>query len=155
MERRPAPHRARGVVVAGHGVASGRAGDPRFPGGTLRMQAPHFAALGLDLTPYWPGTLNLDVAPRRFEPLAPRWTFRDVRWHEVEPPESFSFVEARLAWRGRESPALVYWPHPETKPEHHQPSGVVEVLAPRLEGLGPGGEAWLELIGGQGRFTDG
>jgi hypothetical protein len=36
-------------VVAGHRVASGLNGNPRFPGGTLRMQAPHFARLGLDL----------------------------------------------------------------------------------------------------------
>lgn len=151
----PGPQRARGVVVAGHGVASGRKDDARFPGGTLAMQRPHFEAGGLDLEPYAHGTVNLDVAPLRFEPLAPRWTFRELRWHPTEPPEDFSFAEARLSWRGREVAALVYWPHPETKPEHHQPGGVVEVMAPWLDGLAPGDEAWLELAPGQGRFVGG
>ena len=38
-------------IVQGHRVASGQNGNPLFPGGTLRMQAPFFQALGLDLGP--------------------------------------------------------------------------------------------------------
>ena len=60
------------VVVKGHGVASGVGGDPRFPQGTLRIQFPIFSALGLDLSGYHPGTINLSISPYRYEPLVPR-----------------------------------------------------------------------------------
>ena len=35
-----------GQIVEGHGVASGRAGDPRFPEGTLALQWPIFEKNG-------------------------------------------------------------------------------------------------------------
>ena len=38
-----------GVLVGGHRVASGPNQDPRFPGGTLAMQLPHFLRHGVDL----------------------------------------------------------------------------------------------------------
>ncbi len=41
------------VLVQGHGVASGKAVSP-YPKGTIEMQLPFFAALGLDLSSYWP-----------------------------------------------------------------------------------------------------
>lgn len=129
---------AKGVVVAGHGVASGRAHDSPFPAGTIALQAPHFAARGLDLTPFVMATVNVDLAPLRLAPRAPRWTFAHVAWTEVHGPETFSFVEC-LARRGEEGyEGLVYLPHPETKPMHHQPSTVVELLLPPLPGLGTG-----------------
>ena len=53
----------RARVVEGHRVASGRNGNPRFPGGTLRMQAPFFRELGLDLSAYHRGTINVSIAP--------------------------------------------------------------------------------------------
>lgn len=130
--------RAKGVVVAGHGVASGRAGDSPFPSGTIALQAPHFAARGLDLTPFVPATVNLDLAPHRLRVRTPRWTFRDVEWTDVHGPETFSFVECTVR-RGEEAhDGLVYLPHPETKPMHHQPSTVVELLLPRLPDLAAG-----------------
>lgn len=136
---------AKGVVVAGHGVASGRARDTPFAGGTVALQAPHFAARGLDLSPFVPATINLDIAPHRLVPTAPRWTFVDVEWTDVHGPETFSFVECTVA-RGEATVAgLVYHPHPETKPMHHQPSTVVELLLPRLAGLAAGEELWLRL----------
>ena len=30
---------------------------------------------------------------------------------------------------------LIYWPHPETKPEHFQDPHVVEIMAPKIQGL--------------------
>ena len=51
------------TIVQGHRVASGLNGNPRFPGGTLRMQLPFFAELGLDLSAFYPGTLNVSIAP--------------------------------------------------------------------------------------------
>lgn len=145
--------RAKGVVVAGHGVASGTATATPFAGGTIALQAPHFAARGLDLAPFVPGTVNLDIAPYRLELAAPRWTFRDVAWTDVHGPETFSFVECAVRRGDEVHEGLVYAPHPETKPMHHQPSTVVELLLPPLAGLGAGEALELEVADGQATLT--
>ena len=141
----PAPAAAvAGVVVRGHGVASGRAGDPRFPGGTIAMQVPFFRALGLDLAGFHPGTLNVDCSPLRFRPGPGALRFERVKWHPDAPAETFSFARATLVRGGVRLPAWIYWPHPETKPEHFQPGGVVEILAPFVPGLAYGERVALE-----------
>jgi hypothetical protein len=128
--------RVSGVIVRGHRVASGLNGDPRFPGGTLAMQRPYFAALGLDLAAMHAGTLNISIAPARYELRQPRWTFPLVKWHPTEPAETFSFVQARMETADRrEAAGWIYHPHPETKPEHFQSTDVLEVLMPFVEGL--------------------
>ena len=144
---------ATGVVVAGHGVASGRAAYSPFAAGTIELQAPHFAALGLDLSPFVMATVNLDLAPLRLVLERPRWTFADVAWTDVHPPETFSFVECTVARDDEEVAGLVYLPHPETKPMHHQPSTVVELLLPRLVGLAPGDVLSLTLADDQARVA--
>jgi len=126
-------HRCR--RVAGHGVASGQAADSPYPAGTISLQTPCFAAHGIDLSPYFAGTLNLAAAGE--------WRLRDpdarveqLHWSEHHPPETFSFWHCRLRTdAGTEHPALLYHPHPETKRNHHQPPGQLEVLAPWIEGL--------------------
>lgn len=124
------------TVMPGHRVASGLNHNPRFPGGTLVMQAPYFARLGLDLARYHPGTLNLSIAPHRYRVVNPRLTFRQVKWHPVEPAEDFSFFDCQLSLPGQEPvAALIYYPHPETKPEHFQAPDVLEVLSPTLLGI--------------------
>ena len=146
--------RAKGVVVAGHGVASGRAGDSPFAAGTIELQAPHFRARGLDLTPFVMATVNLDLAPHRLALRQPRWTFVDVDWTDVHPPETFSFVECTVTRDGAAVDGLVYHPHPETKPMHHQPSTVVELLLPHLPGLTPGETLTLQVDPRQAVLTD-
>ena len=144
---------AKGVVVAGHGVASGCADDSPFAAGTISLQTPHFAARGLDLVPFVPATVNLDLAPVRLVPHAPRWTFPEVEWTDVHGPETFSFVECTVR-RGEETVAgLVYLPHPETKPMHHQPGTVVELLLPHLPGLGAGECLVVTVPEEQAEFT--
>lgn len=145
---------ATGVVVAGHGVASGRASDSPFAAGTIELQAPHFRARGLELSAYLPATVNLDLAPRRLDLREPRWTFADVEWTQVHPPETFSFVECTVTRDGAAVDGLVYHPHPETKPMHHQPSTVVELLLPHLPGLGPGETLTLQVDPRQAVLTD-
>lgn len=133
-------------LIQGHRVASGFNGNPRFPGGTLQMQTPHFLARGLDIRVFHRGTLNVSIAPLVYRVLRPRLTFRDVQWHPVEPKEDFSFFDVRLL---APAPApvsgLVYFPHPETKPEHFQAPGVLELLLPYVEGLSYGIELTLEI----------
>ena len=140
---------ARGVVVAGHGVASGRSASSPFSAGTIALQAPRFAEHGLDLSGYHHATINIDLAPFALRLVAPRWRFDDVAWTEVHPPETFSFVECSLTHAGRTVAALIYHPHPETKPMHHQPGTVAEVLAPFVEGLAYGDEVTVTLADGQ------
>lgn len=124
-----------GVVVAGHGVASGRNKHDQFPGGALTLQAPHFAERGLDISPYYRGTINVDLAPRRVELVRPYLTFPLVTWLEGYPAETFSFVHAAIRSGRVEYPAMVFYPHPETKPEHRQPPGVVELMAEFIPGI--------------------
>ena len=144
-----------GTVVRGHGVASGTGGDPRFPGGTLRLQIPIFASLGLDLTAFHPGTINLDISPEKFEMLRPKCTFADVRWHPECPPETFSFFDCTISnpTTNQRAPALIYRPHPETKPEHFHDPSVLEILAPKLEGLSYGQRLLIEPADDQMRIS--
>jgi len=57
------------------------------------------------------------------------------------PPEDFSFKRCRL--NGVD--ALIYYPHPDTKPDHHQSPDVVEVLAPKMETIVYGSKVVLEI----------
>jgi hypothetical protein len=119
------------TVGRGYRVASGAGGDPRFPGGTLKLQRPFFAALGLDLSKFHQGTLNVGIAPLRYVVVRPRITFRDVKWLATVPAEDFSFFDVRLIRDGGEVvDGLIYYPHPETKPEHFQNPDVLELLFP-------------------------
>jgi len=141
-------------LVAGHGVASGRATTSPYPAGTIHLQAPFFAARGIDLAPFFAGTLNLE-APRG------HWCLNDpdarveaMEWTDRHPPETFSFWHCRLRVAGEPASAdpahlaaglaaLIYYPHPETKRAHHQAPSCLEVLARWIPGLHPGME--LEL----------
>ncbi len=128
-----------GSIVAGHGVASGQAQDARFPDGTLALQWKHFLEAGLSLEGFHRGTVNVSVAPLRPLPVRSCLTVRKVKWHESAPSEDFSFFPVRFGRRGGKAvEALIYWPHPETKPEHFQDPHVVEILGPWMEGLHEG-----------------
>lgn len=141
------------VIVRGHRVASGLNGDARFPGGTIRMQVPHFAALGFDLSAFHPATLNVSIAPLRYRMVKARHTFRDLKWHPVEPAETFSFFEVAVH-RADSSPVngWIYFPHPETKPEHFQKTDVLELLLPWLGALGYGDAVLLDVPSDQMAF---
>ena len=133
-------------VVVGHRVASGFNHDPRFPGGTLRMQAPYFLALGLDLSAFYMGTINASISPLRYRLARARYTFRKVKWHPTEAAEDFSFIDVGLTRPvGPPLPGLIYYPHPETKPEHFQQPDVLELLLPFVDGLSRGAELSLRI----------
>src|SRR5690606_4474517 len=85
-----------GVVVRGHGVASGSNPSSPFPEGTIAMQVPHFLARGLDLSGLFAATINVDLAPHSFTIRRAAHTFRDVEWTDVHGPETFSFLHCRL-----------------------------------------------------------
>ncbi|QEL17127.1 ABC transporter permease [Limnoglobus roseus] len=133
-------------VVPGHGVASGTNGNPKFPGGTLRMQAEHFRQRGLDLSAYHVGTVNVSIAPHSYHVLAPRQTVRQVKWHPTDPAEDFSFFDVRVtAPDGVTVDGLIYYPHPDTKPTHFQRPDVLELLLPFVESLRYGADVQLAV----------
>ncbi|MEO0456833.1 MAG: hypothetical protein AAF152_09650 [Cyanobacteria bacterium P01_A01_bin.114] len=139
-----------GVVVKGHGVASGQTNDPRFPGGTLQMQKSAFAKLGLCLDAYFLGTINVSIAPHRYMVKQPKHTFRQVKWAEDSPAEDFSFFDCQVEVCDRTpQPGLIYYPHPETKPEHFQDSGTLEVLTAFIQDLSYGTPLMLALDANQ------
>jgi hypothetical protein len=137
-------------LMKGYRVCSGLNGNPRFPGGTLLMQIPHFLARGLDLAVFYRGTLNISIAPLRYRVVQPRLTFRDVKWHPVEPQEDFSFFDVSLIRPGQPPVnGLIYYPHPDTKPEHFQAPDVLELLLPFVPGLTYGCTLTLQVPAAQ------
>lgn len=132
-----------GIVRRGHGVASGQVADSPYPAGTIALQTPAFACRGLDLSGYYPATLNVDTAPHRITVVHPAWQFERVKWTDLHPPETFSFAHVRLTFEGHTHEALLYLPHPETKAQHFQPETMVELLAPFLSGITYGSTIWL------------
>ena len=129
----------RAVLVSGHGVASGQSTTSPYPGGTIALQQPFFAELGLDLSDCWPGTLNLSVAPLELRLRDPDHRFPLMEWTDRHPPETFSFWRIQLLTPDDAAvDGWIYQPDPTTKIRHKQPLNVVEVLAPRLQGISPG-----------------
>ena len=141
-------------MVNGHRVASGLNGNPRFPGGTLRMQTPHFLDLGLDLRVFHVGTLNVSIAPLHYSVGRAKLTFANVQWHPTAPAEDFSFFDVRLLRpQGDPVAGLIYYPHPNTKPEHFQQTDVLELLLPFVAGLQYGMELQLQIPRAQMTFA--
>jgi hypothetical protein len=116
-----------GIVVAGYRVASGASKD--YPYGSLEKQIPLFKQRGLDLEGFYFGTLNISIAPRTFEMVAPAYTFRQVTWTDLHPPEDFSFSACKIRVAGIEYPGYVYYPHPETKIRHFENNTILEIIS--------------------------
>lgn len=136
----------RGVVQLGHQVASGRCLDPRFPEGTIQMQKPHFKKLGCNLDACYPGTINLNISPFQFRVIRARFQFRNLRWSSDTPPEDFSLADCRILTEDhRRVDGLLYYPHPETKPDHFQAPEVMEIITRHIDGIRYGLELLLEI----------
>ncbi|MGB5900930.1 MAG: hypothetical protein WBG66_22250 [Geitlerinemataceae cyanobacterium] len=138
--------RVKGLVQKGYGVASGKSGDPRFPQGTLEMQKPFFFDRGMNLNEYFSGTINLSISPHTYDIIKAKYTFRNIQWSPEAPPEDFSFFDCRIVLNTGESiEGLIYYPHPETKPDHFQSPDILEILTPFIEGLKYGDELIVEI----------
>ena len=116
-----------GVVVEGYRVASGPSKD--YPYGSLEKQIPLFKERGLNLEQFYLGTLNISIAPATFELAAPEYTFRQVAWTNLHPPEDFSFSRCTLKFKSSEYAGFVYYPHPETKKRHFESDSIIEVIS--------------------------
>lgn len=56
---------------------------------------------------------------------------------------------AAIRWPRCTLDGLIYFPHPETKPEHFQQPDVLELLLPFITGLDYGAELRLEIPAAQ------
>lgn len=128
----------RGILAKGYGVASGPSLD--YPYGALERQFPIFRGRGLDLSGYYAGTLNIDIRPLTFQLVKAEFTFRDVRWTDLHPPEHFSFSRCNVWHAGAAYEGWIYFPHPETKRRHFHNPSLMEVIAPHIPGVGIGDE---------------
>jgi hypothetical protein len=116
-----------GVLTEGYRVASGP--SSYYPYGALDRQRPIFKERGLDLDGYFNGTLNIDIRPYEFRILKPEFTFRNVEWTDLHPPEHFSFSHCRVFFREQAYDGWVYYPHPETKKRNFHNPSLMEVIA--------------------------
>lgn len=123
-----------GRVVQGYRVASGPSAD--YPYGALDRQRPIFAARGLNLSLCFNGTLNIDIRPHTFAMIKPEFTFHNVEWTDLHPPEHFSFSRCKIVYKDVEYDGWVYYPHPETKLRNFHNPSLLEVIAvpiPQIE----------------------
>jgi hypothetical protein len=134
-----------GVVVQGHGIASGRNPHSPYPAGSIELQKPFFKELGLDLAAYFDGTLNVSIRPYTFTLANPQYTFRQVNWIDVIPPEDFSFSQCKVIYEDKTYDSLIYYPHPETKIHHFHDPSILEILAPHIPHIMYGDKTHLLL----------
>ena len=129
--------------MQGHQVASRP--SKAYPYSSLEKQKPYFKDLGLDLSPYFNGTLNISIAPLEFEMTRPELTFELVEWTDLHPPETFSFsrCKVKFEWKGYEG--WVYYPHPETKKTHFQNPSLIEVITYGIAGIKYGDAIEIEI----------
>lgn len=135
--------RLNGILVQGYRVASGPSKD--YPYGALEQQRPFFKSGGLDLDSYFNGTLNIDIRPFKFNMQNPEFTFHQVEWTDLHPPEHFSFSRCRVVFKELGYDGWVYYPHPETKLRHFQNPSLLEVIAMPIEGIQYGDELQVLL----------
>ncbi|KAA3639958.1 MAG: hypothetical protein DWQ02_02810 [Bacteroidetes bacterium] len=136
----------KGKVVPGHGVASGKGNDPRYPQGTLAMQKPFFKERGLDLDQFYRGTINVDISPATFSIKKGRYYFKNINWSSHIPPENFYFFDVTVLHDENRYEGLIYMPDPATKTDHMQNPSVLEVLLrEKIEGLETGISLLLEI----------
>jgi hypothetical protein len=132
-----------GVVARGHQVASGPSKE--YPYGSMERQIPLFKEKGLDLEGSFLGTINICIAPLQFEMIRPAFTFRQVAWTDLHPPEDFSFSPCKLKFDGKRYDGFVYFPHPETKIRHFQDASIIEVISVKIPGIWYGSRVELLL----------
>ncbi len=124
-------------------MASGPSRD--YPYGALERQRPLFKARGLDLTGYFDGTLNIDIRPYAFQMVRPEFTFHNVEWTDLHPPEHFSFSRCFVIYQAGEYDGWVYYPHPETKLRHFQDVSLLEVITHPIPGIAYGDELYVAV----------
>lgn len=125
----------RGTVKEGYGVASGLSRNSPYPTGSIIMQIPHLRKLGLDLSGFYPATINVSIYPNKLRQNYPEYTFKNVKWSENHPAEDFSFSGCKLIYRDKTYKAYIYYPHPETKPDHFHDDSTIEIITSYINNI--------------------
>ncbi len=137
-----------GIVTQGFRIASGlnKDGVPGPYGITIKdsfvQQRPFFEAELPELKEVWTGTINVDISPRIHRMIG---FTKEItcEWHP-RITETFGLVTGiTLKRNNQEYPAIIYYPMPS---EFHEPRmNVIEILAPKIEGLAYGDKVELVL----------
>ena len=135
-----------GIVVPGHGVASGQTPLEGCPRGTIHAQRAFFEQAGIDTSRLYDGTLNLDIRPYKLFYLKASLTLERLLWHPNWAPETFSLFICKIAVNGSDHDGYIYRPHPETKPAHFHEPHIVEVWAEYIAGVAYGAHVGLGLF---------
>lgn len=140
-----------GTLVSGYQVDSGNSTrDKRFPLGTLRMQAPYFAALGFDFDEYFDrkhvwGSLNVDIAPYTYTQVKSDHFLKAVHWTDLQPAENFFITYATVKFRDQSYKAIVYNPDPATKPNHFQFPTIMQFIAEKIPDIAYGDKLTVQI----------
>ncbi len=69
-----------------------------------------------------------------------------MKWSPENPAEDFSFLDCQIVTDSNHPfNGLIYYPHPETKPEHFQFPDILEIITYPIDGLKEGDELMIEL----------
>jgi hypothetical protein len=134
-----------GVVTQGYQIASGLARESSFPKGTIEMQVPFFRDLGLDLSGFFKGTLNVSIAPKTYSMQHPEYSFQDVTWASNHSAEHFSFSCCRITFKNIRHDGFIYYPSPETKIKHFHNTSILEVITHKISDIQYGSKVVLEI----------
>ncbi len=134
-----------GIVIRGHGVASGSAANSPYPHGTISMQLPFFKDAGIPVHDFWLGTINVSIKPKYFRMKKPLYQLKGVLWTEAHPAETFSFSRCKIDYENTSYSGLIYYPDPSTKKQHFQDPSTIEILAPFIVGIHYGSLVTVEL----------
>jgi hypothetical protein len=131
---------AQARLAVGHRVASGLAGDARFPKGTIEPQLRFFRAAVSQFDiyfdgPVFPGTLNLAFDRCAIDIRQPEHFLPHIPWTDQFAPENFYLSPCVLVVANCRHRGLLYIPDPVTKPDHAQPTNIVEVLSTHIPAL--------------------
>lgn len=135
----------KGNVTKGHRVASGLNVDSPFLEGTIKLQKPFFKDLGLNLTNFYDGTINIAFNKSSIKVVNYDHKFKQVKWIEDFPPEDFIFVKCHIIYRDKSYTSYIYQPMKQTKIGHFQKENVLEVISPFIENLQYGDDITLTV----------
>ncbi|QBY06002.1 hypothetical protein E2K93_17245 [Thalassotalea sp. HSM 43] len=133
------------TVVKGHQIASGQNPNTPYKDGSIVIQAPLFKQHGVNIDHMYKATINLDIAPYQLSIVEPDHQIIDLPWCDAIAPETFSFCHCQLNVNEQTYAGLIYYPHPETKPDHFQRAHVVEVIAPFIKEIQYGSQVTLNV----------
>jgi len=134
-----------GIIIKGFMVASGLSINRPYPEGSIRMQLPFFKERGLDLSSLFPATLNISIKPKQFVMKYPRYTFRNIKWSLEHSPEDFSFSPCRVLYNNRCVSGFVYYPHPQTKLDHHHDPTTLEIITTHIKNIFYGSKVDIQI----------